>query len=136
LPEVYLPPGTPVNVSLGARRANPTRVEDILGTVSPAPDTTGSRWWSRDAPVATGEKPAVPVQRQPVSAGTSNAGLPIRVPMAQLPGDEAGPDPRPGLPPEKAVHEPDPEEVSTMLSRFYGGVRRGSTDEEGRAGER
>jgi hypothetical protein len=75
-------------------------------------------------------KPAAPAPRRPVSAGTSTAGLPIRVPMAQLPNESAvpagGPDPEQA----KIAHEPDPSEVSSVLSRFYSGAQRGATEDE------
>jgi hypothetical protein len=58
------------------------------------------------------------------------AGLPIRVPMAQLPGDSAVPAQRAPEQPPKVAHEPDPSQVSSVLSSFYGGVRRATAEDE------
>jgi hypothetical protein len=122
------------------RRGTPTRAEDVLGAANPASATpaAASRWWSKDAPIAPAGKPMVPAPRQPVDGGTSTAGLPIRVPMAQLPGDAAGgvaavgnvagdaaTERVPELPPNLAA-EPDPTQVSSVLSKFYSGVHRAS----------
>jgi hypothetical protein len=63
----------------------------------------------------------VPAPRAPIDGGTSGAGLPLRVPMAQLPGELTQP-----LVP--AYAEPDPQEVSSMLTRFYGGVHRAARE--------
>jgi hypothetical protein len=74
----------------------------------------------------------VPAQRQPVTAGTSNAGLPIRVPLAQLPGDNAGQGETPDVTQPLTVShtEPDPASVSSMLTRFYSGVHRAANEDE------
>jgi hypothetical protein len=110
---------------------SPRRAEDVLGGGQPQ-GGDGSRWWSRSAPPAAATRPA-PVPRTPVTAGTSGAGLPMRVPMAQLPGTDVAPPPAPpeeetvpvpaGLPP-RPYAEPDPERVGSTLSRFYSGVHR------------
>jgi hypothetical protein len=123
------PPTTDVRAARSLpRRATPTRAEDVLGAANPAP-ADESRWWSKTAP-AEPSKPAAPAPRQPVSAGTSMAGLPIRVPMAQLPGDSAVPAQRAPEQPPKVAHEPDPSQVSSVLSSFYGGVRRATAEDE------
>jgi Nitrate and nitrite sensing/Histidine kinase-, DNA gyrase B-, and HSP90-like ATPase len=128
-----LPPGTPVNRSIGGdgapRRATPTRAEDVLSAVSTSMPEA-SRWWSRTAP-ASPSRPPAPAPREPVDAGTSDAGLPIRVPMAQLPGDGTVPTQRPVDQPAKIAHEPDPSQVSSMLSAFYSGVHRAAAEELG-----
>jgi hypothetical protein len=72
------------------------------------------------------------VPPQPVSAGTSSAGLPIRRPMAQLPGGNVVPAQRTGEVPARPAYEPDPSEVSSTLSRFYSGVGRATTEDETR----
>jgi hypothetical protein len=64
-----------------------------------------------------------------VTGGTSGAGLPIRVPLAQLPSDtrkaeqNRQPDPAPSF-------EPDPDQVSSMLTRFYSGVHRAANEDD------
>jgi hypothetical protein len=50
--------------------------------------------------------------------------------MAQLPGERAIPTQRTDEPSVKMSHEPDPSQVSTMLSSFYGGVRRAAAEDE------
>jgi hypothetical protein len=122
----------------GAAPRRSTRAEDVLGTGRPAEGAaaadanTASRWWSRTAPV-NAPAPRAPAQRQPVSAGTSDAGLPIRVPMAQLPGDGGPPPPADvpvSAPPLMTGVEPDPSHVGSMLSRFYSGVHRAAAESD------
>jgi len=74
------------------------------------------------------------VPRIPVIAGTSNAGLPIRVPMAQLPGDngETSAVQRLEEVTVPVYAEPDPTSVGSMLAQFYSGVHR-ATAEEGKS---
>lgn len=120
-----------MNRSIGGdgmpRRATPTRAEDVLSAVSTsAPDA--SRWWSRTSPAAPSQQPA-PAPRERVDAGTSDAGLPIRVPMAQLPGNGGVSAERPADQPAKLAHEPDPSQVSNMLNAFYSGVHRAAAEE-------
>jgi hypothetical protein len=55
--------------------------------------------------------------------------------MAQLPGRTPVPGQRGAAEPVRPVYEPDPSEVSSMLSRFYGGVQRATADESGEAGQ-
>lgn len=85
---------------------------------------------------ASPNKQPAPAPRGPVDAGTSDAGLPIRVPMAQLPGDGIVPAQRPADQPAKIVREPDPSQVSSMLSAFYSGVHRATAEELSQKGER
>ena len=141
-------PGAPTSAPPAGRVANggparrgPNRAEDIIGAAArgnAAPATKGTRWWSKGG---AGDAPAtasvVPAQRPPVTAGTSNAGLPIRVPLAQLPGElgqsaPGGPSGSPdGAPPVTVSHgEPDPASVSSMLTRFYSGVHRAANEDE------
>jgi len=52
-------------------------------------------------------------------------GLPMRVPMAQLPqGTPAGPLAAP------APAEPDPDETGSMLAALYGGIRRAEAEHD------
>ncbi|WP_432980191.1 nitrate- and nitrite sensing domain-containing protein [Dactylosporangium sp. CA-233914] len=127
--------GGPVN---GAKRG-PARAEDIIdaasrGNEAPTPAAAkGTRWWSRGG---AGGAPAparvIPAQRQPVIAGTSSAGLPIRVPLAQLPGDPDEPVPAPEETQSVTTPqtEPDPASVGSMLTRFYSGVHRAANEDE------
>ncbi|MFI5913411.1 nitrate- and nitrite sensing domain-containing protein [Dactylosporangium sp. NPDC051541] len=130
------PNGGPAN---GAK-PRPARAEDIIGAAArgtngaPAPAGKGTRWWSRGGGGGEAPKPAIkiPAQREPVTAGTSNAGLPIRVPLAQLPGDPNEPIPAPeDTQPVNVPHtEPDPASVGSMLTRFYSGVHRAANEDE------
>ncbi|MFI6763388.1 nitrate- and nitrite sensing domain-containing protein [Micromonospora sp. NPDC050417] len=131
----------------------PTRAEDVLAPAAGGA-MAGSTWWSRQgkgnagAPVAAtavaaqaggaaasaADATAPPAAAAPPVrvAGTAQVtvrvnanGLPVRVPMAQLPSanepsPQAAPVPR---------QEPDPEAVGGMLSKFYGGVRRAEAEE-------
>ena len=114
------------------QRRGPGRAEDIIGAASggAAAPAKGTRWWSRGGGRAAGNRPSsvIPAQREPVIAGMSNVGLPMRVPMAQLPGDRAE---TASVTPVAPIHtEPDPASVSSMLSRFYSGVHRAANEDE------
>src|SRR5207249_575081 len=102
-----------------------TRAEDVLGGARAGGDNGASRGWSKTAPAAAAAR--IPAPRRPVNAGTSGAGLPIRVPMAQLPGEDTvavvvpAPTPAPvvaaaAVPVNGA--EPDPVHVGSLLSKF------------------
>ncbi|MEH1016584.1 ATP-binding protein [Micromonospora sp. CPCC 206060] len=111
-------------------RPVPTRAEDILSPAAGAPAAARSTWWSRPgpsdgpAPAGTGvSAPAPPAV--PVTGGMNHRGLPIRVPMAQLPAVTESATPSVPV----ARHDPDPEAVGGMLSRLYGGVRRAEAEE-------
>jgi hypothetical protein len=129
----------------------PARAEAIIGAASGAkPSKKGSRWWSREGAAAAAAGPAQPAPgpRAPVIGGTSEVGLPMRVPMAQRPG--ATPASAPGsaasaapelgagldgeltseLPVPFPGSEPDPAQVSSMLARFYSGVHRAATEDD------
>jgi signal transduction histidine kinase len=86
-------------------------------------------WWVR--PGAADAEPPVarPATRvaPPVTAGTSASGLPVRVPMAQLPDTKPSQRAQPVAPPTR--EEPDPDAVGSTLARFYGGVRRAEAEE-------
>lgn len=97
--------------------AAPTRAEDVLAAVGP---DRASVFWSRRAPVA---KPTAAAPSS-VDTPTNGAGLPIRVPMANLPQQQAkgaatGPP-----------KEPDPQQVSQVLTRFYGGIHRAELEDD------
>jgi hypothetical protein len=63
----------------------------------------------------------------PADGGTSRAGLPVRVPMAQLPRNPlANP---PAAAPGEAPDESDPADVSAALNRFYRARHRASSDD-------
>ncbi|WP_432831814.1 nitrate- and nitrite sensing domain-containing protein [Dactylosporangium sp. CA-092794] len=121
-----------------AARRGAARAEDILGAAArgnlPAAAKGGTRWWSRGG--GSSETPArptsaIPAQPEPVTAGTSSAGLPIRVPQAQLPGDPTGRIPADETPAVTVTHtEPDPASVGSMLTRFYSGVHRAANEDE------
>jgi hypothetical protein len=72
--------------------------------------------------------PNGPVVPAPADGGTSGAGLPVRVPMAQLPRNPlAAPPPAPA--PGTNSDESDPAEVKAALRRFYRGVHRANPDD-------
>jgi hypothetical protein len=125
------PPVANGRTGLPARRG-PGRAEDIIGaaTAGSRPANKGTRWWSKDGGGGNAQsaKPA-PAPRAPVTAGTSGVGLPIRVPMAQLPGENAKVEPV--KQPVPVPHgEPDPAQVSSMLTRFYSGVHRAANEDD------
>jgi signal transduction histidine kinase len=103
------------------------RAEDVLSGGRER-STAGTRWWSRTGqPNRTA--PVVPVQRAPVTAGTSNAGLPIRVPMAQLPGDTTAAQREREEVTVPAYADPDPASVGSLLAQFYSGVHRAAAED-------
>jgi hypothetical protein len=122
-------------------RGVPTRAEDVLGAGEQA-SSAGTTWWSRTPPAAeaprlAGRLPEGPPE-VPITGGTSDSGLPLRVPMAQLPkarvtadrlaggaGGRSGRSGPPALPPV----ELDPEAVGGALSRFYSGVRQAQAED-------
>ncbi|BCB78411.1 hypothetical protein Pflav_048210 [Phytohabitans flavus] len=120
-------------------RHAPTRAEDVLKSVGATATETGSTWWSRQGggrsgglngapatpPATTGPGGPTPPS-VPVIGGTMANGLPLRVPMAQLP--PVGDEPRPASVPTSRV-EPDPEAVGNMLSQYYSGVRRAEAED-------
>ncbi|MGC4897408.1 sensor histidine kinase [Micromonospora sp. DT31] len=113
-PDAPAPAGPPA----AAQRPRPPRAG---GVSAPAADVGGG-WFSRHGPARStpGVTPA-PVAT-PVTGGTNERGLPVRVPMAQL--ASVSPSGRPAV-----RHEPDPEAVGGMLSRLYHGVRRAEAEE-------
>ncbi|MFF4812488.1 nitrate- and nitrite sensing domain-containing protein [Micromonospora chersina] len=103
-------------------RPVPGRAEDVLAPAAGSP--AGEGWFSRQGPSSAvlGVTPAPAAT--PVTGGTNERGLPVRVPMAQLTAVT-----RPAGPNRSARHEPDPEAVGGMLSRYYNGVRRAEAEE-------
>ncbi|MEU9826366.1 sensor histidine kinase [Micromonospora chersina] len=103
-------------------RPVPGRAEDVLAPAAGSP--AGGGWFSRQGPSSAvlGVTPAPAAT--PVTGGTNERGLPVRVPMAQLTAVT-----RPAAPNRPARHEPDPEAVGGMLSRYYHGVRRAEAEE-------
>lgn len=124
-------------------RRLPKRAEDVLDPgraqtpVGPGGNGkgngVGTRWWTRGGGPAPADRgPAIPSQRppsEPVIAGTSNAGLPMRRPPARSPVDDEVTQPLPTRP-EPIRTDPEPERVSSMLARFYSGVHRAANEEE------
>ena len=114
VPAAHRPPGGPEGQPAGVPR--PGR------TTSPRRGSgdSGVSWFSRTgAPASSPSAGPPPV---PVTGGVGPGGLPVRVPMAQLPGDG-----RPPVPAQRP--EVDPDAVSSILNRFYGGVRRAEAEE-------
>ncbi|MCW3840002.1 nitrate- and nitrite sensing domain-containing protein [Micromonospora yasonensis] len=114
-----VPAGSPPAVPRQHRP--PVRAESVLTPSAPA----GGGWFSRQGPSSAVLGVTPSPAATPVTAGTNERGLPVRVPMAQLAAvtdnaRPAGPAPR---------HEPDPDAVGGMLSRFYRGVRRAEAEE-------
>lgn len=108
----------------------PTRAEDVLKSAGATAASTGSTWWSRQG-TGGGVTPSRPVGPAtppvtPITGGTLASGLPVRVPMAQLPQAADAPT-VPFTPPPRV--EPDPEAVGNMLTKFYGGVRRAEAED-------
>ncbi len=103
-------------------RPVPVRAEDVP---APTPSGNGDGWWSRQGPRApAGPMPVVP-PATPVTAGTNERGLPVRVPMAQLSAVT-----RPARPEAAPARDDlDPEAVGGMLSRLYSGVRRAEAED-------
>jgi hypothetical protein len=96
------------------------------------PAVAGSAWWSRGGgpsspPTGGAAAPAPP--EVPVIGGVTASGLPVRVPLAQLPPEEAAAPPGAPAAALAPAAESDPEDVGSTLARFYGGVRRAEAEE-------
>ncbi|MFF0658011.1 nitrate- and nitrite sensing domain-containing protein [Micromonospora tulbaghiae] len=109
----------PAAAPVTAPRPRPGRAEDVL---MPDAGAAGGGWFSRQGPAASALGVTPAPAATPVTGGTNERGLPVRVPMAQL--TSAAPADRPVM-----RHEPDPEAVGGMLSRLYSGVRRAEAEE-------
>ncbi|RQX12548.1 ATP-binding protein [Micromonospora arida] len=120
LPVAGRPPG--VGVPRQGRPV-PVRAEDVL---TPAADRgAGGGWYSRQGPTAPVVPAAAAPPQIPVTAGTNERGLPVRVPMAQLSAVTRSAQPMTA--PTRT--DPDPEAVGGMLSRLYSGVRRAEAED-------
>ncbi|MER7586548.1 nitrate- and nitrite sensing domain-containing protein [Micromonospora sp. NPDC127501] len=120
LPVAGRPPG--VGVPRQGRPV-PVRAEDVL---TPAADRgAGGGWYSRQGPTAPVVPAAAAPPTIPVTAGTNERGLPVRVPMAQLSAVTRSAQPMTA--PTRT--DPDPEAVGGMLSRLYSGVRRAEAED-------
>ncbi|MGY0005109.1 nitrate- and nitrite sensing domain-containing protein [Micromonospora sp. I033] len=117
-------PGRPAapGVAVPGPRPVPGRAEDVLAPAAGVP--AGGGWFNRQGPSSAVLGVTPPPAATPVTGGTNERGLPVRVPMAQLTAvtQAAGPT-------RSARHEPDPEAVGGMLSRYYSGVRRAEAEE-------
>ncbi|WP_431927389.1 nitrate- and nitrite sensing domain-containing protein [Micromonospora wenchangensis] len=133
-PAVWPGPGAvgPAELPVAGRRPVPSPPDQLPARAAqvrpPAPPADGG-WWSRQGPAPSspatlgGSTPAPPLV--PVTGGTNDRGLPVRVPMAQLTSVT-----EPARPPSARLREdPDPEAVGGMLSRLYSGVRRAEAEE-------
>jgi hypothetical protein len=115
------PPSDAASAAPIPQAASPSTPPTVAFQLAPNPT-------SADPPMVGAGMPA-PVAGS-VSSRVSPSGLPMRVPMAQLPGTPSNPGlgssplqvPRPRA-------EPDPETAGLNLSRFYGGVRRAETED-------
>jgi hypothetical protein len=106
-------------------RPVPVRAEDVLAPAA-ASAGDGGGWWSRQGPTTGPVAPAQPVPpATPVTAGTNERGLPVRVPMAQLSAVTRPAQPE-SSPPRADL---DPDAVGGMLSRLYSGVRRAEAED-------
>ncbi|MEU8184969.1 nitrate- and nitrite sensing domain-containing protein [Micromonospora sp. NPDC049044] len=104
-------------------RPTPMRAEDVLTPA--AARGNGGGWWSRQGPSGpAAPAPAMP-PTVPVTGGTTERGLPVRVPMAQL--SAVTRTAQPTSPPNRV--DPDPEAVGGMLTRLYSGVRRAEAED-------
>ncbi|MFC4017556.1 nitrate- and nitrite sensing domain-containing protein [Micromonospora sp. GCM10011542] len=125
-------PQTPLDLPVAGRppaatlprqaRPVPVRAEDVL---APATPDAGGGWWSRQGPVGPAPQRPVTPPATPVTAGTNERDLPVRVPMAQLSAVT-----RPARPDAVPTRDdPDPEAVGGMLSRLYSGVRQAEAED-------
>ncbi|MCG5452404.1 MULTISPECIES: sensor histidine kinase [Micromonospora] len=120
LPVAGRPPG--VGVPRQGRPV-PVRAEDVLTPA--AARGAGGGWYSRQGPTAPVVPAAAAPPTIPVTAGTNERGLPVRVPMAQLSAVTRSAQPMTA--PTRT--DPDPEAVGGMLSRLYSGVRRAEAED-------
>ncbi|MEU4471014.1 nitrate- and nitrite sensing domain-containing protein [Micromonospora sp. NPDC023888] len=104
-------------------RPVPLRSEDVLAPA--AANGGGAGWWSRQGPPASAVPAAAAPPAIPVTGGTNERGLPVRVPMAQL--SAVTRTAQPTSAPNRV--DPDPEAVGGMLSRLYSGVRRAEAED-------
>ncbi|MBM7083873.1 nitrate- and nitrite sensing domain-containing protein [Micromonospora sp. MMS20-R2-29] len=132
-PAVWPGPGAvdPAELPVAGRRPVPSSPPELPARAeqvrTPVPAADGG-WWSRQGPAPSSPATlggSTPPPLVPVTGGTNDRGLPVRVPMAQLTSVT-----EPARPPAARVREdPDPEAVGGMLSRLYSGVRRAEAEE-------
>jgi signal transduction histidine kinase len=99
-------------------------------------------WWSPEGSAWTA---AWPESREPVTAGTNAAGLPVRVPQAngpdsRRPGAKTSPEAPAAMPPRSLLggaaqadtpgEVVDPGEIATTLARFHGAIRQADDDDD------
>jgi hypothetical protein len=125
-PPPYGSAAVPVTVPAPARPGEPDErdaanlhgwTQEIRLPTQPTP-VSADRTERRERGRSNG--PAVPA---PADGGTSGAGLPVRVPMAQLPRNPLA------APPAAAPDESDPAEVKRALNRFYKARHRAQSDD-------
>lgn len=108
--------------------SGPPGVPPIASFLRPRRPSEGrSAWWSRAGtagPLTAGAAAPAPPE-VPITGGINERGLPVRVPMAQLPSGGAGPAAAATVP----ADEPDPDTVGSTLSRFHSGVRRAEVED-------
>ncbi|WP_433386296.1 nitrate- and nitrite sensing domain-containing protein [Micromonospora sp. KLBMP9576] len=128
LPVAGRRPEAPSRPAPSAPTPVPARAGETLAPVAGASASAGGGWWSRQGPAGGPVPQGSPTPPAvPVTGGTNERGLPVRVPMAQLSAVTGPAQPQPQ---RSAVRQdPDPEAVGGMLSRFYGGVRRAEAEE-------
>ncbi|PZF92258.1 sensor histidine kinase [Micromonospora deserti] len=126
-------PATPDDLPVAGRRpdgvprqarAVPVRAEDVLVPAAGRSVSTDGGWWSRHGPAPAGDVTPSPPS-VPVTGGTNDRGLPVRVPMAHLAAVTRSARPEQPTP----RYDPDPEAVGGMLSRLYSGVRRAEAED-------
>lgn len=121
------PPGPTPVARVAGRRVR--RAEDVLAA---APDGgAANTWWSGDpisAPPATSVPLPTSVPPRVAPATTSTGGLPVRVPLAQLPEETPGKARGSGAQ-DGWRADLDPEQVGSVLSQFYRGVRRAESED-------
>ncbi|GIF67677.1 hypothetical protein Ais01nite_57120 [Asanoa ishikariensis] len=126
-PEVPAPAAPVVPEAVPAPAPAPVPAQATRGSARPSGPNAGVSWFSRAGSAATPRAetvaPAPAPPAVPMTAGVGRTGLPLRVPMAQLPGGNgAAPVPAPRS-------EADPDAVGNVLNQFYGGVRRAESED-------
>jgi hypothetical protein len=130
LPAWTPPVAAPPEPADAPRRVTPLRAEDVLGS---GQSDDGGVWWSRRPAAGAAARPTGGAGGGDPGSGVApggsvpaatRVGLPVRVPMAHLPGPDGQPtDGSRGASAVRAA-EADPGEVGRTLARFYGGVHR------------
>ena len=103
----------------------PVRAEDVLG--QPRGATAPNAWWARPSEQATLPTPTdtgKPPPSTPPGGRTTTTGLPVRVPLAQVPGGQA----TARVPEPERTIEQDPDQAGGALAALYVGVRRAEAE--------